>query len=77
VGNICLTLADAACHQRLRVVGFQGNKEFQQILMERGIRKGVEIYKCCKGYDIIFKVGTMRVALREDASKNILVEVID
>ena len=77
VGNMCINLADAACHQRLRVIGFQGNNELQQILMERGIRKGVEIYKCCKGYDIIFKVGTMRIALREEASKIILVEAIN
>lgn len=71
-----LTLASAACHKRLRVIGFQCKKEFQQILMERGILKGVEIYKCCKGYDIIFKVGAMRIALREDASNCILVEEI-
>ena len=71
------TLANAACHQRLRVVGFQGDIKLQQILMERGIRKGVEIYKCCRGFDIIFKVGSMRIALREEASKSILVEAID
>lgn len=72
-----LTLFEANCHQKLKVVEFQGDKEFQQILMERGIRKGVEIYKCCKGYDILFKIDTMRIALREEASKCILVEVID
>jgi Fe2+ transport system protein FeoA len=72
-----LTLFDAECEQTLRVIGFQGKREFQHILMERGIRKGILISKCCKGFAILFTVGTMKVALREEASKCILVEIVE
>lgn len=68
-------LSDAPCHEQLIVVGLSGNDNLRQMLMERNIRVGTIIYKCCTGFDIIFKIGEQtRMAIRDEACKSILVK---
>ena len=69
------TLLDAPCHEQLMVVGLSGDDNLRQMLMERNIRVGTIIYKCCTGFDIIFKIGEQtRMAIRDEACKSILVK---
>ena len=69
------TLSDAPCHEHLMVVGLSGDVTLCQMLMERNIRVGTIIYKCCTGFDIIFKIGQQtRMAIRDETCKSILVK---